>query len=512
MVSLHIHWNRFDADHYNRNVLLAGSGILPTIVVDRKAESPLHRQIYDGFRAAILRRDLSPGQRMPSSRELAAELRVSRFPVLNAYAQLLAEGYFESRVGAGTFVSTSLPEQRMSVALPTSASVPAPSGPRPVARRSLLYPKFEVHPAIRGWGAFGVHQPALDQFPFQTWSSLIARHSRNPQANSIHNINPLGTERFRVAIAGYLRTARGVKCDIGQIMIVSGSQQALDITARVLFDPGDPVWVEEPGYRLQRSVLAAAGCRLISIPVDEEGMDVAAGIRTRSKARAAFVTPSHQYPLGSTMSASRRLQLLNWAQHAGAWIVEDDYDSEYRYQSLPIASLHGLDINSRVIYIGTFSKVLFPSLRLGYIVIPPDLVERFVAVRHVMDIFPPYLYQEVLADFIDEGHFTRHIRRMRQVYGEKRTALVDSLQAEFGNETQIHGAEAGMHLAITIKNGLRDTEIAVRAARERLWLWPLSPSYFTEKPRQGFILGFGSTPRDQIRQNVRHLRAILSTG
>jgi GntR family transcriptional regulator/MocR family aminotransferase len=489
----------------------AASGILPTLVVDRKSATPLHKQIYDGFRSAILRRELRPGQRIPSSRELAVELRVSRFPVLNAYAQLLAEGYFESTVGSGTYVSASLPEQRMSVPQLTSVPVNTPSGARSVARRSFLYPTFENHPAIRGWGAFGVHQPALDQFPFQAWSSLVARHSRNPHANAIHHVNPLGTEHFREAISDYLRTARGVKCDVGQIMIVSGSQQALDITARVLFDPGDSVWVEEPGYRLQRSVLTAAGCHLISVPVDNEGMNIASGIRARRKARAAFVTPSHQYPLGSTMSASRRLQLLNWAQTAGAWIVEDDYDSEYRYESLPIASLHGLDVNARVIYIGTFSKVLFPSLRLGYIVIPPDLVDRFVAVRHVLDIFPPYLYQEVLSDFINEGHFARHIRKMRQVYSEKRTALVESLKHEFGDSVEIHGAEAGMHLAITMQEGLRDIEIAARAARERLWLWPLSPSYFSDKPRQGLILGFGSTPLDQIARNVRHLRTVLSS-
>ena len=485
------------------------SGALPIIVVDRKAAHPLHKQIYDGFRAAILRRNLRPGVRIPSSRELASELRVSRFPVLNAYAQLLAEGYFESRVGAGTFVSASLPEQRMSVTMPEIESSPTLSGPRSVARRSLLYPAFENHPAIRGWGAFGVHQPAMDQFPFQIWSSLVVRHTRNPHANAIHHVNPMGTERFREAIAGYLRTARGVKCESDQVMIVSGSQQALDITARVLLDPGDSVWVEEPGYRLQRSVLTAAGCHLISIPVDKEGMDVAAGIRTRRKARAAFVTPSHQYPLGSTMSASRRLQLLNWAQHAGAWIVEDDYDSEYRYESLPIASLHGLDVNSRVVYIGTFSKVLFPSLRLGYIVIPRDLIDRFVAVRHVLDIFPPYLYQEVLADFINEGHFTRHIRKMRQVYSEKRTALVQSLREELVGTAEIHGTEAGMHLAITLPDNFNDLLIAAKAGQERLWLWPLSPSYARETRRQGFVLGFGSTPLEHIPSYVRQLAKIL---
>jgi GntR family transcriptional regulator/MocR family aminotransferase len=511
VVSCHIQSYSRDADHYNAGVNRTSFSALPIILIDRKAAHPLHKQIYDGFRAAILRRDLRPGARIPSSRELAGELRVSRFPVLNAYAQLLAEGYFESRVGAGTFVSTSLPEQQMSVSVPETASSQVPSGPRPVARRSLLYPKFENHPAIRGWGAFGVHQPALDQFPFQTWSSLVVRHTRNPHANAIHHVNPLGTERFREAIAGYLRTARGVKCESDQVMVVSGSQQALDITARVLLDPGDSAWVEEPGYRLQRSVLTAAGCQLVSIPVDKEGMDVAAGIRTRRKARAAFVTPSHQYPLGSTMSASRRLQLLNWAQHSGAWIVEDDYDSEYRYESLPIASLHGLDVNARVIYIGTFSKVLFPSLRLGYLVIPRDLVERFIAVRHVLDIFPAYLYQEVLADFIDEGHFTRHIRKMRQVYSEKRTALVQSLREELGDLVEVHGTEAGMHLAITLPDRLNDLQIAVKGAQQRLWLWPLSPSYALEPRRQGFVLGFGSTPLEQIPRYVSQLKRILTS-
>jgi GntR family transcriptional regulator/MocR family aminotransferase len=481
------------------------------LTVERGAAAPLHKQIYDGFRAAILRGDLRPAQRIPSSRELAAELHVSRFPVLNAYAQLLAEGYFESQVGAGTFVSASLPEQRMSVPEPAERPVPTPTGPRPISQRSMLYPTFRSTPVIRGWGAFGVHQPALDQFPFPIWSGLVSRHSRNPNANAIHYVNPLGLERFRQALCDYLRTARGVQCEPDQVMIVSGSQQALDITARVLFDPGDAVWLEEPGYSLQRIVLKAAQCKLVPVPVDEEGMQVSLGIRKSRKARAAFVTPSHHYPLGVTMSATRRIQLLNWAQDAGAWIVEDDYDSEYRYESLPIASLHGLDVHARVIYIGTFSKVLFPSLRIGYLVVPRDLVERFIAVRHAMDIFPPYLYQEVLTDFILEGHFTRHIRRMRQVYSERRTALVNSLKTEFpaNSGIQVHGSEAGMHLAITLPRGHNDLEISAEAARERLWLWPLSPSYISDQPRHGLVLGFGSIAPENIPQAVRKLRSIL---
>jgi GntR family transcriptional regulator/MocR family aminotransferase len=489
----------------------ASVGISPLIVIDRKSPAPLHKQIYDAYRGAILRGDLRPGQQIPSSRVLTNELEVSRFPVLNAYAQLLAEGYFESRMGAGTFVSASLPEQLMSVESPIAPPVHIPSGPRPVAERSFRYPKFERSYVLRGWGAFGVHQPAFDQFPFQIWSRLVTHHSQTPIARAIHHIDPRGSEGFREEICAYLRTARGVKCETDQIMVVSGSQQALDITARVLFDPGSKVWVEEPGYNLERIVLAAAGCHLCPVPIDGEGIDVSAGIKKYRKARAAFVTPSHQYPLGSTMSASRRLQLLNWAQTSGAWVIEDDYDSEYRYESQPIASLQGLDANARVIYIGTFSKVLFPSLRIGYIVIPPDLVERFIAVRFAMDIFPPYLYQEVLADFMRLGHFGRHIRRMRQLYRERRTALVKSLRDEFGDTIEIHGAEAGMHFVMTLPNIASDRQIASIAAKEKMWLLPLSPCYSGKDPRQGFIMGFGSMPANQMARSVRKLRTILDS-
>jgi GntR family transcriptional regulator/MocR family aminotransferase len=236
-------------------------------------------------------------------------------------------------------------------------------------------------------------------------------------------------------------------------------------------------------------------------------MIVSAGINRSPKARAAYVTPSHQYPLGSTMSAGRRMQLLNWAQSAGSWIIEDDYDSEYRFESPPISSLQGLDRNDRVIYIGTFSKVLFPSLRLGYIVIPEDLVEHFVAIRTAMDIFPPYLHQEALSDFMREGHFARHIRKMRLLYSERRTALVDSIREQLGPELEIHGSQAGMHLTVTLPSGYSDREIAVRAAGKGLWLWPLSPSYLSQPARDGFILGFGNTPAEDMPRTVGQLRA-----
>jgi GntR family transcriptional regulator/MocR family aminotransferase len=486
------------------------SGILPIIAIDRKAPKALHRQIYDAYREAIVEHRLRSGQRVPSSRSLAFELGVSRFPVLNAYAQLLAEGYFVGRVGAGTIVSNSLPD-RLTPGKPNSAQPAATSsGDRTVSRRSTLLPRLDPAPWLRGWGAFGVGQVAVDQFPLQIWSNLVARRCKNMDAKSFHYGDQMGSEPLREMIANYLRTARALHCEAEQVMIVSGSQQALEISARVLLDPGSHVWVEEPGYPLARDAFALTECHLVPVPVDKEGMDVAAAIKRCRKARAAFVTPSHQFPLGVTMSASRRFQLLDWAQNTGSWIIEDDYDSEYRYKSLPIASLQGLDAKGRVIYIGTFSKVLFPSLRLGYVVIPPDLVDRFLSIRRPMDLGPPTFYQEVLADFIGEGHFARHLRRMRVLYGERRSALVDSISSELGPMVEVLGGEAGMHLAVALPDCSRDVEIAERAAGQNLWIWPLSRSYMGELSRSGFILGFGSATVAEIPPAVRKLRNLLA--
>jgi GntR family transcriptional regulator/MocR family aminotransferase len=481
------------------------------IVVDRKASKALHRQIYDAYRTAIVDGSLRPGQRIPSTRVLASEICVSRFPVLNAYAQLLAEGYFESRVGAGTVIARSLPDQTTSSGPAASTHALSLSGPRPVARRCSVLSRVVRFPWLQSSGAFRVGQVAIDQFPHQIWSNLVARRCRSMDAQAIHYGDQMGSMAFRETIANYLRTARSLRCEAEQVMIVGGSQQALEISARVLLDPGSRVWVEQPGYRLAREVFALTGCHVVPVPVDKEGLDVTSGIKQCRKARAAFVTPSHQFPLGVTMSASRRLQLVDWAQNAGAWIIEDDYDSEFRYESLPIASLQGLDSNSRVIYIGTFSKVLFPSLRLGYIVIPSDLVERFHAIRRLMDLGPARFYQEVLTDFIREGHFARHIRRMRVHYGELRNALVASLSKELGLLVEVLGDEAGMHVAVTLQGGTRDLEIAERAARQNLSLWPLSPSYMGEASRQGFILGFGGTSMPEIPHAVRKLRDLLVT-
>jgi len=485
------------------------SAILPIIAVDRKAAEPLHRQIYDAYRSAIVHRRLRPRVRVPSTRMLASELGVSRMPVLNAYAQLLAEGYFESRVGAGTLVCSSLPDQLADYEARSTTSAQRLSGARPVSIRSQRLTRAQRAP-WHGFGAFGVGQVAFDHFPIQIWSSLVTHHCRGMGVDSAHYGDQMGSGVFRETIADYLRTARGVSCEAQQIMIVSGSQQALEITARVLLNPGSPVWVEEPGYSFMREVLTLTGCRIVPVPVDDEGLDVAAGTKLSRKARAAFVTPSHQYPLGVTMSASRRLQLLRWAQNAGSWIIEDDYDSEFRYGSQPIASLQGLDSNARVIYIGTFSKVLFPSLRIGYVVMPPDLIDRFCSVRRAMDLGPPNFYQDVVADFIREGHFARHIRRMRTLYRERRSALVESIHHEFGT-VQIVGAEAGLHLTVLFPELKSDVDLAIKAARHKLWLWPLSPAYVGKASHQGFILGFGSTSAEEMPRTIRKIRSVLSS-
>jgi GntR family transcriptional regulator/MocR family aminotransferase len=533
----------------------APSGLAPLIAIDRAAGKPLHRQIYDAYRAAIVERRLRPGQRIPSTRVLAAELGVSRFPVLNAYAQLLAEGFFEGRIGAGTVVSSALPGL-MARAVPVNGSangsangvmgggdrawvagVKRGSGkqttgkqtagektagrktgraasPRPFSRRRSILPLPGTSPWFGGEGAFGVGQVSPEEFPLAVWSKLVARRSRNVDFKSLHYGEPSGLPALRETIAEYLRTARSLQCEAEQVMIVSGSQQALELSARALLDPGTPIWLEEPGYLLAHEVFALAEARIVPVPVDRDGLDVAAGIKLKRNARLAYVTPSHQFPLGHTMSASRRLQLLEWAEEQGAWVLEDDYDSEYRYERPPIASLQGLDTNARVIYIGTFSKVLFPALRMGYLVLPPDLVEPFRTHRRAMDISPPTLYQQVLTDFIGEGHFARHIRRMRSHYRERRSALVENILEELPEGVEVLGSEAGMHLTLTLPakgRGIQDREIALRAAQQGLWLWPLSTAYIGSgvEPRQGFILGFGNSPVEEIPRAVRKLRNLI---
>ncbi len=481
--------------------------ILPIAAIDRRAPTPLYRQIYQSYRDAVASRRLRPGQRLPSTRALAAELGISRIPVLAAFEQLLAEGYFETRTGAGTFVAAALP-----VADPragTSGSErPARGAPRRLATGTRRYGRRN-EPWMRGAGAFRTSIVDTGTFPFGAWARLLARLARNPRSSLLRYGDPMGYLPFRERLAAYLRTARGVRCEAEQILVVSGSQHALQVAALALLDPGDLVWVEEPGYPGARDALALGGAKLVPMAVDEEGLDVARAIARTPRARLAHVTPSHQYPLGATMSAARRMQLLDWARSAGAWILEDDYDSEFRYDSQPIASLQGLDTDARVLYVGTFSKVLFPSLRLGYMVVPADLVERFSAVREALDIFPPTLPQAALAEFFDQGHFARHIRRVRTVYGERRAALVEALRQELGDDVEIAGDQAGMQLVALLRKGVDDHAIALAAAQRGLWTMPLSSCYAARARRSGLILGYGGTTIGEIRAGARRLRELI---
>ena len=477
-------------------------GLGPIIALDRRLARPLHRQLYEGYRDAILDGRLRAGQRLPSTRVLAGELAISRIPVVTAFEQLVAEGFVESRVGAGSFVSSALPR---AAGTPIVAARGKP-GPRRVPRAGA--PRGPT-PWFDGAGPFRIGHPALDEFPAEVWARLVARRARMAPRRQMIYGEPMGFVPLREALADYLRTARSMRCSAQQIMIVSGSQQALALTGHALLAPGDAVWVEEPGYTGARDALTLAGARQIAVPVDDDGLDVAAGIARCPTARAAYVTPSHQYPLGVILSAARRLQLLDWARRRGAWILEDDYDGEYRYDQQPIASLHGLDTDQRVIYLGTFSKVLFPAIRVGYLVIPEDLVARFRAVRDAMDIFPAPLYQAALYDFFRDGHFARHLRRMRGVYGERRRVLVAALERELGDVVKIGGDHAGMHLVVWLPPGSDDHDIAVRAARREISVIPLSSFYAGARSRPGLVLGFGATRVSEIAEAVRQLGAVI---
>jgi GntR family transcriptional regulator/MocR family aminotransferase len=479
------------------------------IVLDRSSATPLYRQVYEGYRAAIVERRLRPGDRLPSTRSLAAELGISRLPVVNAFEQLVAEGYCEGLVGSGTYVTRSLAGELSPIDPSGSRPGKRPRpGPRVLSRTSARLVRAPA-PWLRHFGPFRVGDVAIDQFPLKVWSHLLARHGRTMVPSLLRYGDAMGYWPLREAIASYLRAARSARCEAEQVMIVSGSQQALTIAARAVVDPDSEVWVEEPGYWGVQNALVASNARLVPVPVDEEGLNVGHGIERAPRATAAFITPSRQLPLGTTMSAPRRMQLLDWARRRGAWVIEDDYDSELRYATFPIAALQGLDRDSRVIYIGTFSKVVFPSIRSAYLVIPRDLVSRFVMVRRTLDICPPISSQVVLAEFIREGHFARHLRRMRRLYSERRRVLVECLHQELDERVRYIGEPAGTDLVVLLPKGTRDLPLSERAAEEGLWLMPLSDRYLGRPARQGFVLGYGGTSVEEIPPAVRRLRTLL---
>ena len=466
--------------------------------VERNSGVPIHRQVSEGLRRAILDGLLRPGQRVPSTRALAVELGVSRLPVLSAYDQLLHEGYLTARIGSGTFVGAALPDDLLRSSAPLARTV----------TRRVSHPP----PRARDYGGlvpFRMSLPALDQFPHALWARLVARHAHGLNHAQMAYGDPAGVAPLREAIADHLRTARAVRCEAEQVLITSGSQAALRLATAVLLSRGDRVAVEEPAYPGARAALGASGAELVSVPVDAEGMSVASLRRRGGRMRAAYVTPSHQYPLGTSMTAARRFALLDWAFRQGAWVLEDDYDSEYRYVSRPLGALQGMDAHERVIYLGTFSKVLFPAVRVGYLVVPPSLWDRFVDAREAFDLFSPTLYQLALAEFLREGHFARHLRRMRVVYLERRDALLAGLARHCGDRLTVHNADAGLHVAVLLPVGLDDREVVRRMAGRGLTATPLSTCYAGKDRRSGLLLGFGGSTGRRLFEASRVLGEVL---
>jgi GntR family transcriptional regulator/MocR family aminotransferase len=481
------------------------------IALDTESATPLYRQLYDCLRESILAGQLAPGTRLQSSREIAKELNVSRNTVVNAFDQLLAEGYLEGQVGSGTYVSRALPEDLLNVKTPTRSCTRAGGHNAGLSARGKVFAAFApgVPREPEKVRAFQSGVPALDAFPFETWAKLSAKHWRRPADTLLGYGEPQGHAPLRRAVASYLGVARAVRCQPEQVIIIDGAQMAFDLIARVLLDPGDAAWMEEPGYPGARAALVASGARLVHVPVDAEGLDVAAGAKLDPSARLIYVTPSHQFPLGMTMSLPRRLALLEWASRAGAWVMEDDFDSEYRYEGRPIASLQGLDNDGRVVYVGTFSKFLFPSLRLGYIVAPPALVDAFLAARAIVGRHSPSVEQAVLTDFIEEGHFGRHIRRMRTLYAERQMLLINALRKECGDLLEVEPSAAGIQSVAWLPEGLDDKEVSREALARGVEARPMSAFYAGGSPRGGLELGYAAFNKQELRRGAAQLSAVI---
>lgn len=466
-----------------------------------RSSRPIFRRVYDELRSAILDKRLVSGERLPSTRTLAAQLKISRNTVLSAYEQLLAEGYIYGKAGSGNYVaniSTQPPVREKK----TRKSV--------VSKRGKLLAETVVSAPSNRSAKFSFRPgtPALEIFPFSFWGKLLSRSLRELRARDFHYGDSQGYSPLREAIATYLNRSRGVRCQADQVLIVSGSQQALDLCCRVLLDANDTVWMEDPGYQGARAAWKTSGARVISVPVDEEGLQWKR-IHNSHTPRCIYVTPSHQFPLGVTMSLQRRLLLLELARQQNAWIIEDDYDSEFRYDGRPLAALQGLDQEDRVLYMGTFSKVMFAGLRLGYLVVPPDLIAAFANAKAVADRHSPILEQAALAEFIRCGRFERHIREMRKVYESRQKKLVDSVHYFLGEDLQLQPGVAGMHLIGWLRKGLNDQAISRAAASAGIEVPALS--FYSTRPLQrgGLLLGYSALPPKRIAQGIEALSRVL---
>jgi GntR family transcriptional regulator/MocR family aminotransferase len=486
------------------------------VIVRLDGAGPAYQQIYRSLRAMMLVGEFGKGSRLPATRVLANALGVSRNIVLLAYRQLVDEGYAGGRTGSGTYVAPELPDTILRAPTGGRGRVDSSAAPRLSAFGRHLVdppspPQFARDRTAMPYD-FRYGRPVAEAFPFKLWRKLVAAQGRLISAESLRYGPPEGHPPLREAIAEYLRRSRGVQCDPDQVVVTNGSQQALDLAARILIDPGDRVVIEEPHYPGAREAFLAAGARLIPVPVDGEGLQVEKLGRSAGSARLVSVTPSHQFPTGAVMSLTRRVALLRWADRARAYVIEDDYESEYRYERGPVEAIQGLDRRGRVIYLGTLSKVLFPALRLGYVVLPKPLLGPFRAAKWFADRHTATFPQELLARFIREGHFERHLRRARALLAGRRAALLEALRTHFGERVEVRGTEAGLHLLLWIRGmpaGKPLAALVARAARAGIGIYPVTPYYLTPPRQAGLVLGYAGLSESAIRAGIERLATIL---
>ena len=496
----------------------ASDAVEPLVLLDPRSSAPLYRQLYEGLREAIVAGRLRKGARLPAARALGSDLALSRNTVEQAYEQLHAEGYLDRHPRRGTFVSDTTPDDvlhaRPSAREPRRTVFPSRSSAPPrrlLSSRGTAIADVALPAGVNTFSPprpFRPGVPALDAFPMVLWSRLSARHWQRAGRRHLAYGHSAGYQPLREAIAQHVAAARGVRCTAEQVIIVGGSQQALALASRLLLDPGDTVWMEEPGYLGARAAFIASEARIVPVPVDDEGLDVAAGERAAPDARMAFVTPSHQHPLGTAMSISRRMALLAWARRADAWILEDDYDSEIRYEGRPLPAMQGLDGDGRVLYLGTFSKTVFPALRLGYVIVPPPLVDAFVTARLIVDRHSSVVEQAILADFIAEGHYARHVRRMRTLYAERQNVLLDALQP-YSDVVDVQPTRAGLNVLAWLPAGVDDRQVARAAEVVGIEAPPLSPFALRPLAQGGLILNFAGYDEMALRSAAPRLGAVV---
>jgi GntR family transcriptional regulator / MocR family aminotransferase len=478
---------------------------------------PFYQQIYRAFRNEILSCALSPGDRVPSTRALADLLKVSRNTAVSAYEQLLAEGYLETRIGAaGTVVAPLVtPSEPQQPAFVRHDAQLATVGERVLGAAGAVSKSLGLSalsweltpPRIRY--DFRPGRAAFPDLPYALWCRLLGARARHATLSDLDYGPPVGRWELREAIATRLRRLRGVDANPERIVIVNGTQQALDLICRVLLNPGDRVLVEEPHYTGARCAFTAAGAELVASPVDEHGIQIPKATRAKGSVRLAYVTPSHQFPTGVVLPVARRFELLDWASRVGAFIVEDDYDSEYRYDGPPLQALAGLDREGCVIYVGTFSKILFPALRLAYLVLPESLVEAVTAAKAIGDTGTATLEQLALADFISMGHFDRHLRRTNASNAARRNALVEAVREEFADRAEVCGANAGLHLLVWLKgrSGGMIADAHGKAEDSGVGLYTVDPFYLKPPKRTGVVLGYAPLREREIREGIRCLAA-----